>query len=420
MSKTPTFASLFSGFRGADIGAQAAGFGLAWAVENDPAIAEVGAQLSGKVYVTDILDADPVDFLQVDALHASPPCPNYSIANVGRGETELDIALARKVCEFIRILQPKIFTLENVYGYRNGLAWRTIEDVLWESGYWVNMRHCNSADFGVPQTRKRMIVRAVRGGLVPILPSPEPWIGWYRAIADLIPTLPESKFANWQLARLPEGMSQFVLGNGTRSGCRDGGEPTETITGNSNQAGVKAFIMPGGGNTNFEEAYPGRDVRWKDEPSITVTHVTKNGGSMPRAFIIGSQYEQPRGTPDCRPQQRKAHEPIFTITSSGGMHKDTRAFIVDGQNAGRTTSLRQADHPALTVVSSDKGLARAWLSQGKVVSMTPRCLARFQSFPDWYYLPENNKLACKGIGNACPPLEFEKIYKQLYLLIETQ
>jgi site-specific DNA-cytosine methylase len=34
--------------------------------------------------------------------------------------------------------------------------------------------------------------------------------------------------------------------------------------------------------------------------------------------------------------------------------------------------------------------------------MTPRCLARFQSVPDWYELPEKTSLACKIIGNGVP------------------
>jgi DNA (cytosine-5)-methyltransferase 1 len=42
-------------------------------------------------------------------------------------------------------------------------------------------------------------------------------------------------------------------------------------------------------------------------------------------------------------------------------------------------------------------------------SMTPRALARFQSFPDWYELPERNALACKIIGNAVPPLLMRRV-----------
>jgi DNA (cytosine-5)-methyltransferase 1 len=53
-------------------------------------------------------------------------------------------------------------------------------------------------------------------------------------------------------------------------------------------------------------------------------------------------------------------------------------------------------------------IARA-LVPHRVVKMTPRALARFQSFPDWYELPEHNALACKIIGNAVPPLLMRRV-----------
>ncbi len=43
---------------------------------------------------------------------------------------------------------------------------------------------------------------------------------------------------------------------------------------------------------------------------------------------------------------------------------------------------------------------RAWLSAGRVVKMTPRALARFQSVPDAYVLPDKASLACRIIGNG--------------------
>jgi len=53
--------------------------------------------------------------------------------------------------------------------------------------------------------------------------------------------------------------------------------------------------------------------------------------------------------------------------------------------------------------------ARSWLDNGRIVKITPRGLARFQSVPDWYQLPENESLACKIIGNGLPPLMYEVI-----------
>ena len=52
---------------------------------------------------------------------------------------------------------------------------------------------------------------------------------------------------------------------------------------------------------------------------------------------------------------------------------------------------------------------------GRVVRMTPRCLARFQSFPDEYELPSQG-LAGKVIGMAVPPLMCQRIVERFGFL----
>lgn len=368
--------TLFSGFGGVDLGAAAAGLELAWGVEYDADIAAVAhANLPHDIRVANLLDCDPHDFARVDVLHASPPCPNFSVAKAGGVETDLDIALARKVAEFVTVLKPSIFTLENVWAYRGSQSWAIIQDALHGAGYWVNTEHVNAADHGVPQTRKRMIVRAIKGGFVPYLPEPVPWVGWYAAIEDLLPTLPESAFAPWQLARLPEMLQTTLVGQNGFDGnvsttpiC----EPSPTVTANHNQIGVRAFLMPGGGNTNFADAQPGKGCRYEGEPSHTVTVAGKEGGAMPRAYLV------------------------------------------EGQNASRDMTVRESDAPAYTIGSGGgRQASRALLATGRVVSMTPRALARFQSFPDSYELPDNARLAAKGIGNAVPPLLYQRVIESL-------
>jgi DNA (cytosine-5)-methyltransferase 1 len=93
-----------------------------------------------------------------------------------------------------------------------------------------------------------------------------------------------------------------------------------------------------------------------------------------------------------------------------------RAFLIDGANGrpqGGITA-RESDEPSFAVTTGGpKHPQRALLSQGSVVAMTPRALARFQTFPDWYELPESRSLAALGIGNAAPPLLMQKIYETL-------
>ncbi len=373
-----TFASLFGGFGGADCGARDAGLELAWSIELDEAIAEVAhANLGHRVHVANILDCDPFDFDEVTVLHASPPCPNFSIANANGGETALDIALAGKVIAFMTTLKPRIFTLENVIAYRHSHSWRMIEAALMLADYWLHVEHVNAADYGVPQARKRMIVRAIRGDFVPYLPKPVPWVGWYAAIEDLLPTLPESRFADWQLARLPKLLASTLVGSGGYDGkvvTAQEKEPSFTVTANENQLVVRAFLMPGGGNTNFVETHPSKGCRYADQPAHTITATSKEGGAMPKAWLVDSTNARTDGSMTIRGDG----EPAFTVTTGGPKHP-----------------------------------MRALFDNDRVVSMTPRALARFQSFPDWYELPDNARLAAKGIGNAIPPLLYQRIIKPL-------
>lgn len=352
-----TLATLFSGFGGVEVGALSAGLEPIWGVEIDPAIVEVvRANLDHDIHVADILDCDPLDYDAPDVLHASPPCTNASVANANSGESELDMRLACRVAAFVTTLLPRIFTLENVWAYRNFMSWQMIEEALHRAGYWVSVEHVNAADYGVPQSRKRMIVRAVRGDFVPYLPTPVSWVGWYAAIEDLLPALPESQFANWQLARLPQLLQSTLVAQGGYDGklvTADEDVPSFTLTANHNQLGVRAFLVQVQGEA-------GDGVR-----------AGEHGGGSPRAWLVNGANAQP-----------------------------------DGQ-----LIIRAQDDPAITITAG--GLLRGLLEEGRVVAMTPRALARFQSFPDWYELPDNARLAAKGIGNAVPPLLYQRIIAPL-------
>ena len=311
------FASLFSGFGLADIGAMQAGCDLLWGVELDPQIAEISKQLNHKVLIQSVTETDFSQLEPPDILWASPPCTNFSTAKIEGKETDLDIELAFAVADAIKSLQPRYFLLENVAAYRHSESLCIIEEALLNYGYKRDRYLLNAADFGVPQTRKRFILRATHTGKLPPLPNPEPWKGWYEAIADLISTLPETQLADWQMKRLPQWISKGLL-----------------VSGSERQA-ARVVLVEGAG------ARSDRGIN----------------------FRLGA-------------------EPVWSLRASVG--------------ANRTTSR----------------LANAVLP-GKVVSLTPRALGRFQTLPDWYELPQKNSLACRGIGNGVPCLMSQKIIQSL-------
>ena len=217
MSMNRTITTLFSGAGGCDRGAIAAGLEHCQAIEYDPQIAEIFKANIGDCHVMNILAADPFKFERPDVLHASPPCPNFSVAKKDAKEASLDIDYAKKVADFISILQPQYFTLENVEAYRKSKSFNLIVETLYKLGYWITSQVLNSADLGAPQSRRRLILIAVKNGFIPPLPTKEKHVGWYEAIADLVHGLPDSKLADWQLKALPREITDHLLLSGTYS-----------------------------------------------------------------------------------------------------------------------------------------------------------------------------------------------------------
>lgn len=343
-----------------------------YAVEYDAQIASVGAQLGGHTFISKAEDVDYSTWGALDYLHASPVCKEYSAAKTNGTEGEGDLSSAAAVVRCLEATQPRVFTLENVGAYQHGQAFRLIVSWLNHNGYMWHAEVLNAADFGVPQTRRRLILRAVRDALLPTLPPPVKWVGWYAAIEDLIPELPESQFAPWQLARLPGELTESTLFSNLKHTIND------SVT-----------------------------MRKTDEPSSTVT-----AGYRPnwidRAFIVDGQTNDAGACITVR----HSDAPMYTVSASCD-RRPARAFLVSGGNS--YTPILAGDAPSFTLGASPSTATghRAWLTTGRVVRMTPRALARFQSFPDWYELPSKASLACTVIGNAWPSLMAKEIVTQL-------
>ena len=470
----------FAGFGLVDIVLREFGFEVV-GVEIDEAIAAVNRRNGGDVITADILDTDPVDYIGFFLTHFSPPCPSYSVARNAKarqniisrildlachqklinGEGELDIRFARKICGFIRVIRPEIFTLENVWGYRKSLSWRLIWYTLLSEGYGVDVWNLNAADYGVPQSRRRMIVIARRDGRQPAKPfqthskKPDmftrPWVGWYEALEDLLPELPESKFAPWQEDRMPEEVKSFMIpgDNTSNMTVRSADEPMVTIqTRMPERYPHRAFLV---GHRSINISLVERD----DPAYNTITAQSQRA----RAFLLG-QGSRSKPKYGHRPADiitannnqtgikafvafvmdsgntrsgtvRNNGDPIFTIPTMGKIALP-KAFIIGGQHqthadgSKRTVQNRGSDRPVWTIRTSEKGDTRALLAGGKVVSLTPRALARLQDFPDWFVLPVDEifgdwlewaitrrELSCRGIGNALPRGVYRAVLKSL-------
>ena len=81
-------------------------------------------------------------------------------------------------------------------------------NALEQEGYSVDYSVVNMADFGLPQARRRLVLVASRGFHVAIPAHRKP-IGWYEAIAHLIPMMPDSQL----LLKQQQALEKFLAGN---------------------------------------------------------------------------------------------------------------------------------------------------------------------------------------------------------------
>lgn len=240
--------TLCSGGEGCGIGMKLAGITPIWGIELDDKIAQVARRNGFHVITASLLDIDPTELEGIDLLHASPPCPNFSKIKSNRQESPLDIALAKKIVTFLHILKPRYFTLENVWAYRLSESWQIILAAI-QSTYQVRIEHLDFSKLGVPQTRKRMIVRASRDKPICKEVNLTRKAGWYESIEDLIPSLPTWHFAPWQLRRFPHweaGIPTFLTeggsGNHNSIQCKLPHEPSMTVT--ARATGNRLFLTP--------------------------------------------------------------------------------------------------------------------------------------------------------------------------------
>lgn len=415
--------SLFAGGGLADLGAQQAGYQPVAAVEYDAAIAGVyAANLGDHITVARVQDVDYRPWAGVDAVWASPSCVRASVANQNAGEAPEDLECAAAIIRCLHETRPRVFALENVGPYRKFDAYRAIVAALLDMGYCVHQQMVNAADHGVPSTRRRLILRARRDGKEIISlerthcdggeqatlfgPGRLPWVGWYEAIEDLIPTLPVSRLANWQMARLPADLRTMLVSNSATQwgdGTRDAPAPALSVTG-QHAGRLRAVLAPV--NSSYEAVLidgDGNRCRAERDPAPTV--LGRGDKSIPpRAVLVDGQQISGAGSAG-PPMHRRDDEPCYAVVSGTGIKGGGARAVLIGSYGMDGHQPREADEPApaapaVQASEGDRGHARA-VAGHVVVQMTPRALARFQSVPDTYALPEKRALACRS-ATVCP------------------
>lgn len=201
----PTVVSTFAGRGGSSTGYHMAGFRELLAVEwdahavdtlrlNYPHLDVYHGDIAA-LSVDEALERTGLQPGDLDLFDGSPPCTGFSTA----GRRQLDDPRNQLFREFVRLLaglQPRTFVMENVAGMARGKMrgiYLEAMDALRAAGYRIVVGILNSAAFGVPQLRERLIVIGVREDLdlTPTLPAPQTRPTSVREAVHGLPSTPD-------------------------------------------------------------------------------------------------------------------------------------------------------------------------------------------------------------------------------------
>jgi len=112
-------------------------------------------------YYKDAREIEPDDMPEFDLLCAGFPCQAVSIAGARRGFDDPRGALFFELVRIAAARRPRYLLFENVPGllhHASGNTFAQILNALCELGYCVEWSVCNSKDYHVPQSRRRVYI----------------------------------------------------------------------------------------------------------------------------------------------------------------------------------------------------------------------------------------------------------------------
>lgn len=348
----PVAVDLFCGAGGASCGIHAAGFDVVAAVDQDEHALEThavnfdGATVShdlGRVDVRELPEAarDPV------YVHGSPPCKGFSMAaNNARDPDDPRNSLVFRFIDWVAALDPEVVTMENVPGMTS-ISPHFMDGVVGAfrvDGYTAKWRELNAADFGVPQTRHRVITIAVRDDIE----HPDRWFPRPTHAQTSTTTLDGHHLDPW--VTVDEAIGDLSKTRG------DGKNASVVFT-----RGVESDQLNGDVN-----------ARTSDEPAPTV--------------VADGPHKITDSGENCSSDSKIANhdpKPMKPTTAKRGHQTD--------------------DEPANTVLAS-RNESRFIDVDGDIRMLTVRECARLQSFPDWFVFMGNRTSQYRQVGNAVPPL----------------
>lgn len=233
------FIDLFSGAGGLSCGLTMAGFTPVASVEIMPEAVETYkynfSERKGfdkNVQTRDIRESavkqelyDSIADKHIHLIVGGFPCQGFSMAG-NRVVTDPRNSLYLEMLEIVKHIRPDYVVMENVEGLRTMLGGKIEAKIISDykdAGYDINVTVLNSADYGVPQIRRRVIFVGNRHGLPNYHPkqlySPDNYVTLGEGIKRFLP-FPENKQINHVftkhsakmielIKKLPEGQSLY-------------------------------------------------------------------------------------------------------------------------------------------------------------------------------------------------------------------
>lgn len=166
---------LFAGCGGLSLGFEMAGFNIPLAIEKDEWASETYKKnhcntkvITGDItQITNLSDLIDRKNLPIDGIIGGPPCQGFSLSG-NRDKNDPRNSLFMEFVRFVKFYKPKFFVMENVTGI---LSMKTkdnlkVKDLILKeydnAGYNVKICKLNAAEFGVPQSRIRIVFIGIR------------------------------------------------------------------------------------------------------------------------------------------------------------------------------------------------------------------------------------------------------------------
>lgn len=190
----PVALSFFSGAMGLDLGIEKAGFDIRLACESDKTCQQTITLNRPEIpLIGDVLNYSEKDIRQlsgiqgdIDLVVGGPPCQAFSTAGARRGFDDARGNVFLVYIDLLLKLRPKYIVIENVRGLlsaalhslpeektqpwvaasigKPGGALLYILEKLKNGGYTTSFNLYNTANYGVPQIRERVVIICTRNG----------------------------------------------------------------------------------------------------------------------------------------------------------------------------------------------------------------------------------------------------------------